>query len=95
MSTSWSSGVGPPDGAPWWQIGPQEPVPILKGDNRGGLRFYGFNFRLVLGPCHTKDLKNGSSPCFHGTKHEVGDTKHNWSAWCQYNVTGWVNMLSQ
>ena len=19
-------------------------------------------------------------------------TKHNWSAWCQYNVTGWVSM---
>ena len=23
---------------------------------------------------------------------EVGTTKHNWSAWCQYNVTGWVSM---
>ena len=22
---------------------------------------------------------------------EVGTTKHNWSAWCQYNVTWWVS----
>ena len=21
-------------------------------------------------------------------------TKHNWSAWCQYNVTGWVSMCA-
>ena len=48
---------------------------------------------------HTKDFKNGS-PCLHGNDDEVGTTKHNWSAWCQYNVTGWVSiwaydMLSQ
>ena len=28
----------------------------------------------------------------HGTQDEVGTTKHNWSARCQYNVTGWVSM---
>ena len=22
----------------------------------------------------------------------LGTMKHNWSAWCQYNVTGWVSM---
>ena len=37
---------------------------------------------------HTKDFKNGSGPCLHGTHDEVGTTKHNWSARCQYNVTG-------
>ena len=25
-------------------------------------------------------------------KSEEGTTKHNWSARCQYNVTGWVSM---
>ena len=29
---------------------------------------------------HTKDFKNGSDPCLHGTHDEVGITKHNWSA---------------
>ena len=56
----------------------------LKGDNRGDpaltKRFYGFDSRLVLGPGHTKDIKNGSGPCLHGTQHEVGTTKQNWSA---------------
>ena len=51
-------------------------------------------------PHHTKDFKNGSDLCLHGTYDEVGTTKYNWSAWCQYNVTGWVSiwaydMLSQ
>ena len=27
---------------------------------------------------------NGSGPCLHGTQDEVGTTKHNWSAQCQY-----------
>ena len=62
----------------------------VKGDDREDpvltKRFYGFNPCLVLGPGHTKDFKNGSGPC---TQHEVGITKHNWSAWCQYNVTWW------
>ena len=31
-------------------------------------------------------------PCLHGTQHEVGTTKRNWSALCQYNVTGCVSM---
>ena len=39
-----------------------------------------------------KDVKNRSGPCLHGTHDEVGTTKHNWSAQCQYNVTGWVSM---
>ena len=25
-------------------------------------------------------------------QHKVRTTKHNWSAWCQYNVTGWNTM---
>ena len=41
---------------------------------------------------HTKDFKNGSGPCLHVTYDEVGTTKHNWTVWCQYNVTGWVIM---
>ena len=43
-------------------------------------------------PSHTKDFKNGSDACLHGTYDEVGTTKYNWSARCQYNVTGWVSM---
>ena len=70
--------------------------------------FYGFNSRLVLpstdpvvlwvhfpvgaGSSHTKDFKNGNGPCLHDNQDEVGTTKHNWSAWCQYNVNGWVSM---
>ena len=41
---------------------------------------------------HTKDVKNGSGPCLHGTHDEVGTTNHNWSAQCQYKVTGLVSM---
>ena len=51
-----------------------------------------FNNRLSNEPSHIKDVKNGSGPCLHGTQDEVGTTKHNWSAWFQYNVTGWVSM---
>ena len=40
---------------------------------------------------HTKDVKNGSGPCLHGTQDELGTMKHNWLARCQY-VTGWVSM---
>ena len=36
--------------------------------------------------------KNCSGPCLHGTQHEVGTMKHDWSAQCQYNVTGQVSM---
>ena len=49
-------------------------------------------FPVGAGSSHTKDFKNGSDPCLHGTYDEVGTTKHNWSAQCQYNVTGWVSM---
>ena len=31
-------------------------------------------------------------PYMHGTYDEVGTTKHNWSARCQFNVTGRVSM---
>ena len=41
---------------------------------------------------HIKDFKNGSGPCFHGTQDEVETMKQDWSAQCQYNVTGWVSM---
>ena len=44
------------------------------------------------GPSHTKYFENGSGLCLHGTQDEVGTKKHNWSAWCQYNVTGWGSM---
>ena len=49
-------------------------------------------FPVGAGSSHTKDIKNGSGSCLHGTYDEVGTTKHNWSARCQYNVTGWVSM---
>ena len=54
-------------------------------------RICGFDSWLVLGPVIPK-TENGSDPCLHGTYDEVGTTKHNWSARCQYNVTGWVSM---
>ena len=44
------------------------------------------------GSSHTKDFKTGSGSCLHGTQDEVETTKHNWSARCQYNVSGWVSM---
>ena len=47
---------------------------------------------LGAGSSYTKDFKNGSGPCLHGTQDEGGTTKHNWLARCQYNVTGWVSM---
>ena len=49
-------------------------------------------FPVAAGSSPTKDVKNGSGPCFHGTHDEVGTTNHNWSAWFQYNVTEWVSM---
>ena len=62
--------------------------------------FYGFDSRLVLRPGHSKEIKNGSSSCLPVSQDEVGTMKHNWSARCQYNMTGWVpmwayDMLSQ
>ena len=44
------------------------------------------------GSSHTKDFKNGSGPCLHGTYDELGTMKHNWSARCQYYKTWWVSM---
>ena len=52
----------------------------------------GFDSRLLLGPVIPKTLKNGSGPFLHGIHDEVGTTKHNWFARCQYNVTGWEIM---
>ena len=49
-------------------------------------------FPVAAGSSHTIDVKNGSGLFLHGTHDEEGTTKHNWSAWCQYNVTGWVSM---
>ena len=40
-------------------------------------------FPVGAGSSHTKDFKNGSGPCLHGTYDEVGTTKHTWSARCQ------------
>ena len=45
-------------------------------------------FPVAAGSSHAKDIKNESGPCLH----DIGTTKHNWSARCQYNVTGWVSM---
>ena len=47
------------------------------------------SFPVGAGPSHTKDFKNGSGPSLHDTQDEVGTTKHNWSAWCQY-ISDWV-----
>ena len=44
-------------------------------------------FPVGAGSSHTKDFKNVSGPCLHGTQDEVGTTKHIWLAQCQYNVT--------
>ena len=46
-------------------------------------------FPVGAGSSHTNTLKMGMvSTCMD----EVGTTNHNWSAWCQYNVTGSVSM---
>ena len=69
---------------------------IVKGDDRGDpaltKRICGFDSRLLLGPVIPKTFKSGSGLFLHGTHDEGGTTKHNWSARCQYNVTGWVSM---
>ena len=49
-------------------------------------------FPVDAGSSHPNHFKNGTGPCLHGTYDEVGTTKHNWLARCQYNVTGWVSM---
>ena len=55
-------------------------------------RICGFDSQLLLGPVIPKTFKNGSGLFLHGTHDEGGTTTHNWSAQCQYNVTGWVSM---
>ena len=59
-------------------------IPYIKCKGRDQCK----NSILENGSSHTKDVKNGSGPCLHGTHDEGGTTKHNWLAWCQYNVTG-------
>ena len=58
--------MGAPDGAPWRRIGPQLPLLIVKGDDRGDpaltKRFFGFDSRLLLGPVIPKMLKMGVVP---------------------------------
>ena len=55
-------------------------------------RICGFDSRLLLGPVIPRTFKNRSGLFLHGTHDEGGTTKHNWSARCQYIVTGWVSM---
>ena len=49
-------------------------------------------FLVGAGSSRTKQLKNESGPCLHGTQDEVETTQHNFSARCQYDMTGWVSM---
>ena len=63
-----------------------------RGDPALTKRSCGFDSRLLLGPVIPKTFKNGSGLFLHGTHNEGGTTKRNWSARCQYNVTGWVSM---
>ena len=69
---------------------------IVKGDDRGGPStnqvVLWVQFPVGARSSLTKDFKNGSGLFLHGTYDEVGTTKHNWSARCQYIVTGWVGM---
>ena len=55
-------------------------------------KLYGISQLSYFSSRDTKDVKNGSGLFLHGTHDEGGTTKHNWSAWCQYNVTGWGSM---
>ena len=51
--------------------------------------FTSIGFPVGARPSHANVFKNGSDPCLHGT-HDEATMKHNWSAQCQYNVTGSV-----
>ena len=80
---------------PWTTFIPHMVTPVLlpsPGDPALTKRICGFDSRLLLGPVIPKTFKNGSGLFLHGTRDEGGTAKHNWSAWCQYNVTGWVSM---
>ena len=69
------------------------PADRKRGDLALTKRFCGFEIPVGASwSSLTKDFKNGSGPCLHGTQDEAGTTKHNWSARCQNNVTGWVSM---
>ena len=49
---------------------------------------------LTLVPFLNFFVKNAIGPSWRCTEDEVVTTKQNWLARCQYNVTGWVNMLA-
>ena len=67
----------------------------MKGDDKGDPALTkwldGFNSWLLLGPVIPKTLKNGSGPWLRGTHDDVGTTKHNSAAQCQYDVTNPTN----
>ena len=57
-----------------------------------GLRVWHCPKQLFSTMIIRKRLKRCSDCCLHASQHEVWTTKHNWSTWCQYNVTGWGSM---
>ena len=57
------------------------------GGGGGECRGMGSQLEEGVGPLTLKFDRATPFPKFN-----VGTTKHNWSAWCQYNVTGWVSM---
>ena len=61
---------------------------LKKGKYAIGISFRSFHLVSVI------YLKKSDSPekSLHGTHDEEGTMKHNWSARCQYNVTGRVSM---
>ena len=70
----------------------EKPQTPIQGGPRTDQEVLWLRFPVGAGSSHTKDVKNGSGLCLHGTYDEGGTTKHNWSASCQYNMTGWVSM---
>ena len=42
--------------------------------------FLQVQFPVGAGSSHTKDFKNGSGPCLHGTYDELGTMKDSWLA---------------
>ena len=46
-------------------------------DDRGYQVVLWVQFPAGAGSRHSKDVKNGSGPCLHGTQDEVGTRKHN------------------
>ena len=72
--TLWESAVGAPDGALWWQIGPQKPLLVAKGDFGWGTRHKprGLWVQFPVGATSTRVIpRNGSGCCLVATQHEV------------------------